>query len=80
MARPEMTPREKMCLEVIIEYFQEYGFAPAMEDIQRRMYYSSPASAQRIIECLEAKGYIERPKIHTPRALRVIGMQHIMEV
>jgi SOS-response transcriptional repressor LexA len=79
MARPELTPREKMCYEVIIKYFQENGFAPAMEDIQRQMYYSSPASAQRIIECLEAKGYIDRPKIHTPRALRVIGMQHIME-
>ena len=79
MSKPELTPREKMCLEVIIEYFSEHVFAPALEDIQHKMYYSSPASAQVIVECLESKGYITRPKYHTPRAIRVVGMKCIME-
>ena len=73
-----LTYREQQAYDFIIQYFKENGFAPSYQEIADGIYYASLSSVKDVVESLQDKGYIEIPYKATPRAIRVVGMKHIM--
>ena len=69
---------EQKVYDFIVHYFQENGFSPTLDDICEGVYYSSRASASEMLKHLEEKGYIKLPLFGSPRAIRVVGMKHII--
>lgn len=73
-----LTDREQQAYNFIIQYFKENGFAPSYQEIANGIYYSNISSVINVLHNLKDKGYIDIPYKATPRAIRVVGMKHIM--
>ncbi len=73
-----LTYREQQAYDYIVQYFKDNGFAPSYKEIADGIYYASQSSVKDVVESLQYKGYIEIPYKATPRAIRVVGMKHIM--
>lgn len=73
-----LTDREQQAYNFIIQYFKDNGFAPSYQEIADGIYYASQSSVKDVVESLQRKGYIEIPYKATPRAIRVVGMKHVM--
>lgn len=79
MIMNNLTDREQQAYDFIIQYFKDNGFAPSYQEIANGIYYSNQSSVFDVLHSLKDKGYIEMPFKATPRAIRVIGMKHVME-
>lgn len=73
-----LTEREQDVYDFIISYIQKYGFSPSLQDICDGVFYASKQTAFAKLRQLEKKGYIELPLPTCSRAIKVVGMKHIM--
>lgn len=74
----KLTEREQQAYNFIVKYYQDNGFCPSYREIAEGIYYSSVTSVTDVLCRLKEKGYIEMPLKATARAIRVVGMKHIM--
>jgi len=66
-----MTPAQKLTLDAIKSYWDEFGFGPTVRDICRMTGRSSPGAMQYMINRLVERGYLARDPYHA-RSLTVI--------
>ena len=74
----KLTEREEQAYDFIVNYFKDNGFAPSYKEIGDGIYYASQSSVKDVVESLQRKGYIELPFKATARAIKVVGMEHII--
>ena len=74
----ELTEREQQAYDFIVNYFRDNGFSPSYQEIAEGIYYGSATSVTPIIQKLKDKGYIELPFKATARAIKVVGMKHVI--
>ncbi len=55
-----LTEKQVRFLEFILDYREEQGTAPTIQEMADHFGYASPGSVQRYLEALEKKGYIRR--------------------
>lgn len=71
-----MTPREKRCLDAIVDLTVD-GVAPTMQEIADHMGLAFKSNIHVMIESLEAQGLIVRGPVldrhHRARSMRVVG-------
>jgi repressor LexA len=70
MEKKPLTEKQKKVLGYLKDYMEKHGFAPAIREICGKFKFSSTRGAQRHLETLEEKGYIERKA--TARSIRII--------
>lgn len=66
-----ITKRQQMVLDGIVEYRNQYGFAPSIRELCKICNLSSTSSVVSHLKALEEKGYIKR-KEDAPRAIAVL--------
>jgi len=74
----KLTEREQQAYDFIVNYFRDNGFSPSYQEIAEGIYYGSATSVTPIIQKLKDKGYIELPFKATARAIKVVGMKHVI--
>ena len=68
---PPLTPKEKVVLEFIENYFFSAGFSPSYQEIKDHFGLASFNSVQNYLKQLTNKGYIENPS-GQKRAIRLL--------
>lgn len=56
----ELSERQNKILQFVTGHIMDRGFAPSIREICKAMGFSSPRSAQKHLEVLEAAGYLAR--------------------
>ncbi|UFS69872.1 transcriptional repressor LexA [Geomonas sp. RF6] len=56
----QLTSRQQQVLDIITEYFNEYGYPPSLRDIGKKLSVSGTLGVMKHLEALEKKGYIRR--------------------
>ena len=56
----ELSERQNKILQFVTEHIMNKGFAPSIREICKAMGFSSPRSAQKHLEVLEAAGFLAR--------------------
>ena len=74
-----LTHIEQEAYNFIVQYFAKYGFSPSYQEIADGIYYSNQSSVYDVLRRLKRKGYIDLPFKSTARAIKVVGMKHIVE-
>lgn len=69
--RQPLTRRQNEALDFLTQYFQEHRRSPKYEEICAGLGVKSSNAVFKLLNALEAKGYIHRDK-HTPRSLRLV--------
>lgn len=70
MNRPSLTPAEKRMLWTIHHYIKKHGYSPSVRDLQDASGFSTPSTAQSLLNQLSKKGVITRSKPYA-RTLRI---------
>lgn len=55
----ELTKKEKMVYDAIVEYIRKNGYAPTLRELGIKVGLASPSSVYYIINNLKLKGYID---------------------
>lgn len=55
-----MTPKQKLCLDFIRDYWSSNGFAPSFDEMRSGLALKSKASIAGLVANLEERGYVER--------------------
>lgn len=72
MRNSELTKGNKKCLEAILTYMKEHGYAPSIRELQDMTGYKSTSSVALNVGRLFDLGYIEtEAPIGSPRAYRL---------
>lgn len=66
-----LTPKEKMVLEFIENYFSEAGFSPSYQEIKEHFNLASFNSVQNYLKQLSQKGYVQVLP-HQKRAIQLL--------
>lgn len=69
--RAQLTKRQQLVLEGIIDYQNSHGFAPAIRELCVIAGLSSTSSVSSHLKQLEEKGYIARMP-EAPRAIAIL--------
>lgn len=69
--REQLTEKQQMVFDSIIEYQRIHGFAPSIRDLCKMVSLASTSSVSDHLKKLEKKGYIER-RSDSPRAIAVL--------
>jgi repressor LexA len=69
--RPELTGRESATLEAICSYVDMHGYPPSMWDLCGALKLASPSTVMRILNRLQAKGYVQRDPVRA-RTIRIV--------
>ena len=69
--RQQLTERQQLVYEGIIDYQKKYGFAPSVRELCVLVGLASTSSVYEQLKRLEEKGYILR-KPESPRAIAVL--------
>lgn len=72
--RPEPTPKQFEVYYFIIKYVQDNGYQPSQTEIASSLGVSRPVIEKRMVS-LERKGFIERTKGKSDRAIRLPGLK-----
>jgi len=71
-----LTDRQRKILDFLIDFHDDHGFPPTLEEIARRFKMANPSGARDHLVALEKKGYIERGRDKygraRPRAITVL--------
>ena len=78
--KTQLTENEQRVYKYIVDYTRLNGFPPTIREITDGCYYTSTQTIHTKLQKLEEKGYIELPLQSSPRAIKVVGMRHVMEV
>lgn len=71
MTQRELTDRQHAVLCFIVDYIEDKGYPPTVEEIRRHMKVASKSTAAHYLRALKDKGYIEIES--GSRALRVVS-------
>lgn len=74
----DITNRQGQILTFITEHVRRKGFAPSIREICKAIGFSSPRSAQKHLETLEAAGYLSRES--KARGIKVLSMSSIPSI
>ncbi|PAD67130.1 hypothetical protein CHH83_20595 [Bacillus sp. 7586-K] len=67
-----ITTRQREVLDIIIEHYDEKGYAPSYREIAKRMDIASSSTIQGYLERLKSKGLVTWEPSQ-PRTLKVIN-------
>ncbi len=68
-----LTPRQSEILAYVIEYSQEHGYAPTLQEIGDRFDLSSVATVHKHVGQLVVKGFLRRGRPNASRDLEVVA-------
>jgi len=71
VARPGLSPRQQLILDIIRSTVDERGYPPTVRELGDAAGLSSPSSVSHQLRVLEQKGYLRRDP-HRPRAMEVV--------
>lgn len=66
-----ITALQRRCLRVIAEFIREHGYGPSHSEIMQAMGWRSKHNCTRVLDQLEARGYVRRWKGHS-RSVEII--------
>jgi len=70
-----MTPHQKRCLDFIIAFWKEHGYAPSFTEIQHFLGAKSKSTVASLVYNLERRGFIKRIP-HSARSITVVNQDH----
>ena len=71
-----LTKRQKQIIDFIVQYSEQYGYSPSLEEIGHELGLSSLSTVHYHLEKLRAGGYLERA-INRPRSVSVVGQEMV---
>lgn len=72
-ARYGLTPRQRDCLDAIVNHQAAHGSAPSYQEIGNALGLRSRGCVMRFLDALEERGYIQR-RACTKRSIVVLGV------
>ena len=73
MTKPIST-RDTEVLRFIVQFTADTGYPPTVREIGEHLDITSPSTVQNHLLALIDGGYLERTKMNSPRALRVLKL------
>ena len=70
-----MTLHQKRCLDFIIAFWKERGYAPSFTEIQDFLGAKSKSTVASVVHQLERRGFIKRIP-HSSRSITVVNQDH----
>src|SRR5262245_59658366 len=55
-----LSPKQKKILDFVGKYTEAHGYAPSLEEIQKKFRHASVSTAHHHVKRLEAGGYLEK--------------------
>ncbi|AFM26419.1 transcriptional repressor LexA [Desulfomonile tiedjei] len=74
-----LTKKQKMVLDYIRKFIEEFGHAPSYEEVARGIGRSSPSTIHAHIENLKAKGYLTK-KWNANRSIDLTSEEQVAQV
>lgn len=72
-----ITDTQRKVYQAIVDFIEERGYPPTIREIMNLMGYSSVYNVQRILNILEAKGYINRNLRGGARCIEVVKSEEM---
>lgn len=72
-----MTPRQRECLDFILEFYKVVRYAPSYDEIAEALGLCNRGAAYKLVQRLVSKGYVKRKRGHA-RALTPIDLDRVV--